>query len=221
MIRRPPRSTLFPYTTLFRSLCAAYRDILLRCCLRDISYDWQSEGTRGYYLYEALLTSREPEYYEEAIIEKFFSRCSDGLFYQLSAILYRFAYDGSEDATKALRSKYDYFASKQGRLRDIPYMHEGEQWDDVVCQLMYLDGFSAFKRYAAPLRGRGEVLQLSHHADEGVRNASRQYLCCRRRRGGDPRAFTGGGERCLCGSHHFSENGRNEDDAGRLMRVGR
>src|SRR5437870_6276760 len=28
MIRRPPRSTLFPYTTLFRSLCAAYRERL-------------------------------------------------------------------------------------------------------------------------------------------------------------------------------------------------
>src|SRR5688572_32024892 len=26
MIRRPPRSTLFPYTTLFRSLCAAVWD---------------------------------------------------------------------------------------------------------------------------------------------------------------------------------------------------
>src|SRR3712207_8725919 len=25
MIRRPPRSTLFPYTTLFRSLCAGVR----------------------------------------------------------------------------------------------------------------------------------------------------------------------------------------------------
>src|SRR3712207_7002973 len=25
MIRRPPRSTLFPYTTLFRSLCEAHR----------------------------------------------------------------------------------------------------------------------------------------------------------------------------------------------------
>src|SRR5260370_21732098 len=24
MIRRPPRSTLFPYTTLFRSICASY-----------------------------------------------------------------------------------------------------------------------------------------------------------------------------------------------------
>src|SRR2546422_6034904 len=25
MIRRPPRSTLFPYTTLFRSLCGSFR----------------------------------------------------------------------------------------------------------------------------------------------------------------------------------------------------
>src|SRR3712207_7843570 len=27
MIRRPPRSTLFPYTTLFRSLCAIVREL--------------------------------------------------------------------------------------------------------------------------------------------------------------------------------------------------
>src|SRR2546425_5254057 len=32
MIRRPPRSTLFPYTTLFRSSCCA-EFLLLRCCL--------------------------------------------------------------------------------------------------------------------------------------------------------------------------------------------
>src|SRR5256884_7255505 len=32
MIRRPPRSTLFPYTTLFRSLCSARRyDVHARC----------------------------------------------------------------------------------------------------------------------------------------------------------------------------------------------
>src|SRR3712207_8069535 len=41
MIRRPPRSTLFPYTTLFRSRLAAWRhagavrpSILARCFLR-------------------------------------------------------------------------------------------------------------------------------------------------------------------------------------------
>src|SRR5438093_5652231 len=29
MLRRPPRSTLFPYTTLFRSLLPALRDLVL------------------------------------------------------------------------------------------------------------------------------------------------------------------------------------------------
>src|SRR5258708_28874828 len=33
MIRRPPRSTLFPYTTLFRSRCGDKGDGLLRRCL--------------------------------------------------------------------------------------------------------------------------------------------------------------------------------------------
>src|SRR5256885_8572662 len=32
MIRRPPRSTLFPYTTLFRSLWSAEHDAHLRAC---------------------------------------------------------------------------------------------------------------------------------------------------------------------------------------------
>src|SRR5258708_11762176 len=34
MIRRPPRSTLFPYTTLFRSPAAAGRIVLCLCALR-------------------------------------------------------------------------------------------------------------------------------------------------------------------------------------------
>src|SRR5436190_10262609 len=35
MIRRPPRSTLFPYTTLFRSLRARPHDPALRCALPE------------------------------------------------------------------------------------------------------------------------------------------------------------------------------------------
>src|SRR3712207_6900001 len=35
MIRRPPRSTLFPYTTLFRSLPEDARDVLLHGALGD------------------------------------------------------------------------------------------------------------------------------------------------------------------------------------------
>src|SRR5260370_9546614 len=35
MIRRPPRSTLFPYTTLFRSVCALDRRTARRCTIRE------------------------------------------------------------------------------------------------------------------------------------------------------------------------------------------
>src|SRR5258708_12659974 len=36
MIRRPPRSTLFPYTTLFRSLVICMRCALLMCALTPL-----------------------------------------------------------------------------------------------------------------------------------------------------------------------------------------
>src|SRR5258705_5902053 len=36
MIRRPPRSTLFPYTTLFRSLRALGRERRARRCVREL-----------------------------------------------------------------------------------------------------------------------------------------------------------------------------------------
>src|SRR5256885_8025780 len=42
MIRRPPRSTLFPYTTLFRSrfCCSGYT---FRCsCIRNCMFGWES-----------------------------------------------------------------------------------------------------------------------------------------------------------------------------------
>ena len=66
---------------------AAHRDVVLRYCLRDISYDWQSEGTKGYYLYLAIWALDDKDYFEPIIINKFLSRCSDRLFYQLAAIL--------------------------------------------------------------------------------------------------------------------------------------
>src|SRR3989442_12258193 len=39
MIRRPPRSTLFPYTTLFRSSHFHVHQILVTDCLRGLSPD--------------------------------------------------------------------------------------------------------------------------------------------------------------------------------------
>src|SRR2546430_9219264 len=35
MIRRPPRSTLFPYTTLFRSISTSFGDIFYNNCFKN------------------------------------------------------------------------------------------------------------------------------------------------------------------------------------------
>src|SRR5256885_10747036 len=46
MIRRPPRSTLFPYTTLFRSLALQYRSYpteFMGCMIGEISGNARSE----------------------------------------------------------------------------------------------------------------------------------------------------------------------------------
>src|SRR3989441_10956206 len=40
MIRRPPRSTLFPYTTLFRSLRAANRVLSRQLAPEDVAGSW-------------------------------------------------------------------------------------------------------------------------------------------------------------------------------------
>src|SRR3712207_7468001 len=37
MIRRPPRSTLFPYTTLFRSVAGRYKEAVFERVLADLS----------------------------------------------------------------------------------------------------------------------------------------------------------------------------------------
>src|SRR2546430_1952800 len=49
MIRRPPRSTLFPYTTLFRSrpVWGEYRVIVVR---RSITYDGMNRWSKVYHL---------------------------------------------------------------------------------------------------------------------------------------------------------------------------
>src|SRR5256885_8272334 len=43
MIRRPPRSTLFPYTTLFRSLHNGCPPLPAGCLLRPLSHSWSVE----------------------------------------------------------------------------------------------------------------------------------------------------------------------------------
>src|SRR2546421_10949180 len=70
MIRRPPRSTLFPYTTLFRSLTSerlaeikpgqsTYDDVVRLCGMPDEQHRRASAGERYTLVYRA--THRRPE----------------------------------------------------------------------------------------------------------------------------------------------------------------
>src|SRR5258708_29654410 len=47
MIRRPPRSTLFPYTTLFRSVEFTLTDLLRRPDRRDVAMTLECSGNSG------------------------------------------------------------------------------------------------------------------------------------------------------------------------------
>src|SRR3712207_9076868 len=47
MIRRPPRSTLFPYTTLFRSPVAAVERLDLLAVRRGADRAWQGQQLQG------------------------------------------------------------------------------------------------------------------------------------------------------------------------------
>src|SRR5687768_17733264 len=63
MIRRPPRSTLFPYTTLFRSELAFFTFLLPIIFLFLLGYaygDEEIDGVRGYnFLLAGMLRSEE------------------------------------------------------------------------------------------------------------------------------------------------------------------
>jgi len=139
-----------------------YRNMVLRCCLRDISHDWQVEGTKGYYLFSAICSSGARIYFERIIIERFLSRCGDRLFRQLADILSCCASDSRTLAKDALHVKYEYFLTKKGRLVK-GRIDEGFQWEDVACRLFTIDGFSAFKRYAVDM---GELLKKNPNSSD-------------------------------------------------------
>src|SRR2546430_10765926 len=85
MIRRPPRSTLFPYTTLFRSMLELY---LAYAGYRDLM-DWIEKATRG--LAEALHGSQPLTY--------------QGRAYDLGKPFRRLTLERSEEHTSELQSQ--------------------------------------------------------------------------------------------------------------------
>lgn len=126
-----------------------YMDIVRYGCLHDTTYDMQSEGDRGWYLYYAAILAGDKEVIEAAIIQKFFRVAEDiWLFDQLTSILYHYASGGSETARAALYQQYESFLkelSPKKVKRNGTYPRR-DMFDWLCVWLTSLDGWSAFKR---------------------------------------------------------------------------
>ncbi|MCL2518979.1 MAG: hypothetical protein FWF15_10495, partial [Oscillospiraceae bacterium] len=65
-----------------------YREIVLRACLFDIAYDPQCEGTKSWYLYTAVKTFDDVDYFLDAIVEKFRKRLWSRLWWQIRDLVF-------------------------------------------------------------------------------------------------------------------------------------
>src|SRR5260370_225693 len=66
MIRRPPRSTLFPYTTLFRSY-----NIVVRACKSPIQQIAENAGEDGAVVMNKVLENKEPNFGYDARLDRY------------------------------------------------------------------------------------------------------------------------------------------------------
>ncbi len=124
-----------------------YRDIVMKSCLKDIAYDTQVEGTKGYYLYTAIKTFESPEIFLNSIIEKFEKRLYWRLSEQLFEILACFSDDGYVKADEAFEKKYCELKNHLPAMRDKEFSRFCER--ELLEKLMVRKlnkGFESFKQ---------------------------------------------------------------------------
>ncbi|MCL2387956.1 MAG: HEAT repeat domain-containing protein [Defluviitaleaceae bacterium] len=114
-----------------------YKAIVLRCCLKDIAYDTQSEGTKGFYLYTAIRALEAEDEFEDIIINAFMKRLEIRLFHQLADILCLYIGDGSEKAENAFNAKYRALFEQLSTQRTFPHKYcEREQFEYLmICKV--------------------------------------------------------------------------------------
>jgi len=119
---------------------AHYRGIVLRCCKKNIAYDWQCEGTKGHYLYSAIcaLGAKEKDEFEGEIIAAFSKRLEYGLFCQLADILCLYAGGGSEKSREALCGKYQNLLDQVSRQRIFPFKYSEQTQLEYLTE--YING---------------------------------------------------------------------------------
>ena len=126
-----------------------FRDIVLKGCLNNYSYDTQCEGTRSEYMYVLQSYFDDEKFFEDKIIERFFGKITDSwLFDHLAHLLYLFADDGSKKSYEAMLRKYDDLYK---RLRSNMGRDFMEQFEWLCVWLVTLEGFDRFKKIVLDL----------------------------------------------------------------------
>lgn len=137
-----------------------YFDEVLWCCLHDITYDYQVEGTKGLYLYTAICETGNKEYFEDQIIKKYSLSTHEQYNIQSSEVLLQFALNGSKAAKDALWQRYDKILALLSRYRNR--YNESREWEDLAIRLTRVDGISVVKKYItdiASLMKKGKELE--------------------------------------------------------------
>lgn len=129
---------------------AKYHDILMRCCLKDIGYDIQTEGTKGYYLYQAICMLGTEKSFLAVIIEAYLTKLPYGLFMQLTDILCFYADDGFEEAKQALHDKYEMLVQQLSAPKKLLLRYdEREQLEYLMICMTDRGKWTAFQRCIA------------------------------------------------------------------------
>lgn len=124
-----------------------YKEIVYRCCLKDIGYDTQVEGTKGYYLYTALSALGSEDEFLEVITKAYMERLPHRLMQQLTDILLSYVQDGSSKAATVLRDKYGQLKERLTKQKDFPYRYcEREQFEELMIVTIILGKWRAFKQ---------------------------------------------------------------------------
>lgn len=124
-----------------------YKEIVYRCCLKDIGYDTQIEGSKGYYLYTAISALGCKDEFLQTITEVYMKRLSHGLMQQLTDILLSYVWDGSSKAMTILRDKYNQLKEILIKQKAFPYCYcEREQFEELMIVAINIGKWKSFKQ---------------------------------------------------------------------------
>lgn len=162
-----------------------YRDLVVRACGRNLSFDTQCEGTRAWYVYQLVCCYPDREAFRDMAVRRLREKKPDGSwdYAHYSELLTLFAADGDALAEAALWEKYEQLLAQLRTFRrSCMAMSRARDSFETIC--VALSGNEAhYARIAADIGGlfligrqydAWDFLWLYHSRPRGVNAALRR-----------------------------------------------